>query len=204
MAFQSVPDTVQVAIEAQYLGEPCVNTLHFEATGTYDLTAAQSLAALIVSDWAAGFMAVWSSNQYIFESVSVRGLEFVNDFQWTESAGNVAGGAAADPLPGNAAWVVKFISGLTGRSARGRNYISGLSSAVVNGNTLAATAAAAIVDTYEQISADAAVLGWSHVITSRFTSGAARPVGVNFPVAAVTYSDLDMDSMRRRLAGRGA
>lgn len=204
MAFQSVPNTVILAIEGEYLGEPCVNTLHFEATGTYDLTAAQALAALVVTDWLAGFMSVWMSNQYIFASVSVRGLELVNDFQWTEPAGNVAGAAAADPLPGNAAWVVKFISGLTGRSARGRNYISGLSSAGVNGNQLAATAADAIVATYEQISADAAVLGWSHVITSRVTGGVARPVGVNFPVAAITYTDLDMDSMRRRLAGRGA
>lgn len=204
MAFQPVFQTVQVAIRAQYLGESCVNTLNFQAAGAYDLAAAQSLAVLVGTDWLAGFMAEWLSPEYVLNEIHVRGLENLNDFEWTEGMGNVPGGATGNAKPGNVAWAVKFISGLTGRSARGRNFISGWTDTGVVGNSIGADTAADVVATYEAISEDAAVLGWTHVVTSRYTEGVKRTSGVNFPIAAITYTDLFVDSQRKRLAGRGA
>jgi len=121
----------------------------------------------------------------------------------TTGAGTL-GGFDGTSSPGNVAMAVSFRTGHAGRSYRGRNYISGIPVADVEGNGISPYWAAAIVAAFEGFITEAVSSGFAWVVVSTIAEGVLRELGVASPVIAAAVTDLAIDSMRRRLSGRGS
>lgn len=116
---------------------------------------------------------------------------------------SLAGDVVATSVQNNVALVASFRTDNRGRSGRGRNYIAGLPNNI--GDTVKTTVgkAAAIAAAYSALNSYLAPLGFEHIVVSNFTGGAARLAGLKQTVNEYIVN-VDYDSQRRRLAGRGA
>jgi len=120
-----------------------------------------------------------------------------------DSAAGTEGTLTSPSVPGNVTWCVKFLTGLTGRSYRGRNYIMGMTEDATVGNQMDAGRAAAFVANYEALLdlVDATDFTW--VVLSRVQNNVPLANAIGAPIINVGYTDLNLDSQRRRLTGRG-
>jgi len=116
----------------------------------------------------------------------------------------VTGGDPGASMPGNVALAVSFRTGLAGRSNRGRNYIPGVPRPWVAGNTVAGVWAGYLTTAYDSLITELVASEFTWVVVSRFTAGAVRALGVTNPIINSLVTDLAVDSMRRRLQGRGS
>jgi hypothetical protein len=124
--------------------------------------------------------------------------EYVVTPALTGTQGNTA-------LPGGTTVCVKWSTGLAGRSYRGRTFHIGLSSVHINGNQLGTSAQTFITAAYNALLPILAgggtvdklvVVSYCHLSTWR-TSAVVTPI----TGASV---DINLDSQRRRLTGRGS
>jgi hypothetical protein len=106
-------------------------------------------------------------------------------------------------MPLNVTLAIKRISGLTGRSARGRIFWSviPISGMQLDRNYVTQAWRDDAVAACNGLSVLGIGAGWLPVIVSRFSGGAKRPTGVTFPLTAYTTTDLRVDSQRNRLPG---
>jgi hypothetical protein len=121
----------------------------------------------------------------------------------------ITGGNVVAGLPGNVTASVKMLTGLRGRSFRGRSYFVGLGENQVTGNALVEATRDAIVDAYETLAASLIGEDWALVVLSLFSGvdeeghPIPRVAGVPTPITSFSM-DLNTDSQRRRLTGRGS
>lgn len=116
----------------------------------------------------------------------------------------VIGVDSQTPLSNNASFALKLATGLAGRSARGRWYVAGLTALHSNnGVTMGGAKASALVSALQTLINDLGGISMELCITSYRHNGAWRAEAVSYPVTGVSYTDLSIDSQRRRLAGRG-
>lgn len=115
------------------------------------------------------------------------------------------GGTVSAPMPNNVAWAVKKATGLTGRSYRGRWYVLGLGSNVFVSatQTIDTTTANTILAALNTLLSNLAAAGHTLGVVSYSSNGAWRTNGLFTPVTSFVYTDLILDSQRRRLPGRG-
>nr|CRY95242.1 hypothetical protein [uncultured prokaryote] len=202
MAFQSVPNCAEAVIRGVVNTIPVVNVLNFtKVGGSYNQTDIDALAA-VIDAWFADSIMGHTSNQVQYVETVVRGLENLNDYEAQNNDETTFGAVTAAPMPGQVTWVVKHLSGLTGRSARGRTYIWGIpvTSLQADENLISLAAAEDFVEGFDELPPLVAAAGWAHVIVSRFTGNAPRPTGIFFPVVSYAYTDLRLDTQRRRLS----
>jgi hypothetical protein len=108
-------------------------------------------------------------------------------------------------MPLGTAFCIKITSELAGRSQRGRLYMGGLDSQTLQGgsqqilSTFANNACVALHTLRQVFEAASQTM----VIVSYMKDGAWRTEGQKTTIRDFTYSDLNIDSQRRRLAGRG-
>jgi hypothetical protein len=69
----------------------------------------------------------------------------------------------------------------------------------VTGNSLSSTRADAIISAWETLDATLAASGWQIVVASKYTNGAPRVSAVKTRVTAYMYTDLNVDTQRRRV-----
>lgn len=204
MVFQPAPNTIEVNCRCTLLGERVENTLYFEVAGTPTLADVTGITNM-VDLWFTGDLLPLLSSAVVITEIYGRSLAAASapEFIDTSNAG-ADGGQAAAPMPGNVSWAVKFTTGLTGRSYRGRNFIFGLTEAQVTGNQLDGSQADLIVAAYENLIADAIAADATWVVLSRIQGGVVLANAIGAPIIGVGYTDLNVDSQRRRLAGRGS
>lgn len=132
---------------------------------------------------------------------SVSGLHREYTTGWT-----AAGGNANQCLTTGQACAIKLATGLRGRSFRGRIYWPGIPTNMITANTGQITAAyrdalAASINTLRtSLTADSAVD--TLVVVSYMANGLWRTTGLATTVTSAS-AHLNLDSMRRRLPGRG-
>jgi len=202
MAFQSVPNTAEMAFIFSADGNVMQNRINFECiTDPYDATLLANLATAgdlwVDSDY---LPAVSSDVQYL--RTEVRGLNDEFDLVVVEDANAGFGGTVSAVYPLNVSKAFTLRSGLTGRSARGRFYTVGMTAGhTVNGSrTLITTAYRdAFINALTSLISDAFVAGWVMVVTSRYHNGVKRTSGLNFAISQVGVSDMTTDSRRDRL-----
>jgi hypothetical protein len=123
----------------------------------------------------------------------------------------VAGTLGQPALPNNVSLAVSFRTDLRGRSFRGRNYIPALTEGQVVNSAVNQSVADDWADAYRAILTVVTNAPSPYVwaIATRFSGvdSDGKPIprvagGVQ-PVTAVVVTDLTVDSMRRRLPGRG-
>lgn len=204
MPFIPVPDTALVKIRALWDGQRVENTLYFtREVGSWNEALLTGLAAAIGTWWVTSMLPNLSA-AYIMNSIFVQNLdvefgEVAEDF----STSGEDGGQVSGSLPNNVSWVIKFLTGQSGRSFRGRNYIPGLTTAMVTGDYVALGFAEATKAAYEELLAPLfADTAWT--VVSRQQNLLPLAVGEATKVTSVGYTDLIVDSRRRRLPGRGA
>lgn len=201
MAFQPCPSVAKTAINGTYLGENCVLTMHWFASAAITPTNLTQLATSL-GGWVENFAIADLPQEYEFLSVEAKSLEAeIAPAALYNPIGSVTGLLSASPaLPGNNSLAIKFTTGLTGRSARGRNYWPGFIESEVVGNFVSTGRANAIVADYQElVGAGTFVAGWQFSVLSRVTSGEPRPFGVTYPITAISVGDYVVDSQRRRL-----
>lgn len=199
MAFQSVPNTAEAVINYVINGQPAINRINFESPGGYTQTEIDALAAVIDLAVDAYIMPlVMPAVNYLF--TKVRGLESAIDLEATNATSSGTGAASGTQQAQQQSYVVKLGTGATGRSARGRFYMPPTGSANLNSpRAVSSGYSNNCVDALADLLADAALAGWTGVITSRYTGGAARPTGVNRVITDIIASNLNIDTQRRRV-----
>lgn len=204
MAFVPIPDGVEVLIQSTLQGEKCYNTLYYTLAGSWGTAEMQALADELDIVWG-GFVAAWMPSTYTYERVLVtdKRSEFAAQVTADGDAGDggLTGGAV---VPNNCAIAVARRAGLTGRSTRGRVYVPVANTLLLGSdNTITTTFRDAVVDVFQAMDAAALTVDWIGVIVSRVQSGVPLTTAVVFTIAEWLVTDLVLDSMRRRLPGRG-
>ena len=116
-------------------------------------------------------------------------------------------GAGTGTIPSSACIAVRKSTATLGRAGRGRWYwpLTDLSELTSSGDQVTGTRAGAIVTTLQafQGSVESAVAGSEFGIVSYVSGGVQRGAGLFSRVTFWNVSDLNVDSQRRRLVGRG-
>lgn len=202
MAFQTVNDTAEVVLRYAMNGQYCTMTFYARKGGGYNQEALDDLAEAM-DGWAAANFIPTISNQGSYVGTFVKGLEFLNDQEAQNFTSAGAGTLTGQPLSNALAFAIKRRSIYTGRSARGRIYYP-LNSSHVAGNEdyVLSTEAEAIVDNLNLIRPLFSSILWEEVIVSRYSQGALRPVGITYPVVEYLFTDLEIDTQRRRMPSK--
>lgn len=208
MAFVPVADTAKLALLFTQFGQKLVNTMWFSKSGGWSASDLNSLC-VAVNSWVIAEMLPAQNDSVTFNGseavdMSSEGQEGVSVQQTAPNTGGLSIGS----FPGNVTAAIKFLTGFTGRSNRGRNYFVGLDAGSVTGDTIGAPAVASLLSIYDSLASYLVGLTAEHVVASLYSGidEAGHPVPrVAGVVHAVTSYAMDnlTDSMRKRLAGRG-
>jgi hypothetical protein len=203
--FIPAPNCASVELIYTTYGEICENTFSVQKGSPFTLSDLQDLRDLFITwdedYWEGGRV---SANNLI--RIRTKALDTnsspTEDYNLpTPNAGTIAGNS----FPLNVSFCLRLTTGFAGRSYRGRLYIPGVSpdSTGPTPNNLLLASATGYVALLEQLKTalDAADLTW--VVLSYRNDGAWRDEAVATPITGISYFDLNLDSQRRRLAGRG-
>ena len=203
------PDTVKIELlqENRWLGLAFAeNVIHVFKTGGWTLPSMTSIGNAVYSWWVTS----WRPNvsQYVYlTGIRVTKLDFQSDIVYSVPVpGSDHGNDGGQPLPPQTTFCIKFGSGLTGRSSRGRFFVFGLTSNYVAGIGLVSAGSAnawknSLVQLRDLYIPEES--GASLVITSYRNNKAWRTVAEPFLVTDISYTDLYLDNQRRRALGRG-
>lgn len=117
----------------------------------------------------------------------------------------LAGSVGQPPLPANVTFAVKWNTGLTGRSNRGRTFHVGITADMVLFNQINPSQRAMYLAMYTALLTKLAAGGTVDklAVVSYCHDGDWRPTAEINPVISCSI-DFNLDSMRRRLTGRGS
>lgn len=206
MAFQPAPAVAECVMRGVQFGQQTVNTLYFQKSTGTPWTAAEliDLAGTVDTGRRANIELhqgnEWIDNGVVATDISVVGGLQVESNLFAGSVGAIGGGCA----PGNVTFAIKFLTGHVGRSYRGRNFIPGIPDGYAGANVISSANAAQYVADYVALSNSALAEGFVHVIVSRIQGGVVPAVALVVPVTTIAYTDVNLDSMRSRLTGRGS
>lgn len=203
MAFQPVPDTVEVNMIFTQNGIIVQNVFYAERSGGYSLLLLEDLAAAVDAQW----QGTWRDQQpdeVAYLRTEVRGLATENDLIAIDDTSANNGTHVGDAMPNNVTLSVKKVSGLTGRSARGRTYWIGVPRTELTAadeNEVEVAYVAEVVTSVDSIRiAIGGVSTWVPVLVSRFSNGVARSEGKTFPWIGTVSVNNRIDTQRGRLS----
>lgn len=202
-AFIKVNDTARVVFKYLAMGQTIENVFWFSRPGGYVTADLVELAEECGASWVTNLKPLILSIVQLVD-ITATDAEVQNGNQ-AQVAMSQFGSNANGPLetPGTT-FAIKFATARIGRSYRGRMYWPLLDTTHVNDGALAANHANALVAAVGNFFNDVqSVTGSFHVIASYQNDCAWRAEGVATPVTSYSYSDLNLDSQRRRLPGRG-
>lgn len=204
MPFVPVVNTVSVEFRTTWDGQQCENRIFVDLFTTPTQALCQAVANAGLTWWTGNMVAITPSTLALRE-VYVRDQSQLNGFQATATPTGALPGTLLSPsLPNNVSVCASIRTSFTGRSARGRWYFQGLTEGGVVGNTVDAGVLTSIDAALTNLASAIAALGWNWVIVSYISLGDPRPGGpVKFSVNNILFVDSTVDSMRRRLPGRG-
>lgn len=189
-----------------YFGQRCENTLYFRHAATAWTETELAAVGLALVNWWVTTMAIRTNNAVSLVQVDVTDLstQFGPKVQQAQSPPPIGSEVSAGE-PGNVSFCTTFSTGQRGRAFRGRNFFVGLSANFRSGNQVTGPFAAGLISAYDELLGTAFLpvgVGWVHV--ARVVNGVVQmPSALTVPVTAPVHADLNIDSMRRRLTGRG-
>ncbi len=206
MAFIPAVNTARVSAHFSQDGQQVENVFYVQkstALTTADLVA---LGSAYVTWWIANMRSFSAANLSLVEVV-VQDMTTISGTQIVFTTGLPVAGLSASPaLPNSITLAIKEITGLGGRSFRGRQYILGMTQVFLNSdqNTVTAGTLTTLAGAYNALlSAINAISGMAMVVASFFHLGAPRATAVLTPITSFAFADNVVDSQRRRLPGRG-
>lgn len=203
MAFQPATNCAEAIINWSGPGGLYANVLNFKFATAYDQGDIDALA-LAVDQAVGGAMLGLVGTVVTYVNTVVRGLTSSVDLEGVADDEAGAGTASGTSMPPNVAYCLSLRTGQTGRSARGRFYTVGVTSAhLASAVAVSTTYRDAWIAALEAVGSQAASDGWSWGVLSRQNNGIVLGTAVLRPITDVIGVDLNLDSMRRRLLGRG-
>jgi hypothetical protein len=203
--FIPVPLCASVEMIYSVNGEIAENQFHVTQATNFTLS---DLAALrtVVNNWDSAHWAALRSasvplNRIRTRALHVDGGPFEDYSLPTPRYGSQGSGVAA----GNVTWCIKKATTSAGRSYRGRWYIAGIPGTYfgADSNHIGATAGANVVAGLNTLIPALTAGGYTLVVVSYRHNKTCRSTGVVTTVSDFVAVDLNVDSMRRRLTGRG-
>lgn len=204
MAFIPIPNGIKVSLEFSWGSQTVVLTLGWQKGSAVTLTDLDNANSDAITWWN-DFLKADATTGMSLVRVNSTDLTTESSPSVYSSTGlPVAGTSAGNATPNNAAAVITFGTGSRGRSYRGRSYFCGIPYSALDSSTaFSPTYIAALASDYSAgLAAWASSHGLIHSVFSRFHNGVARTTGISTPVTSYSM-DANIDSQRRRLAGRG-
>jgi len=200
MAFQAVPDGIEVVFKAVQNGVPVVNVFNVKDTATHD--------AALLSEYCDAFAAWWRANlkpilnnSYVLNEITATSLALSTGPQHSLSLTSTnQGDLTGTQVAGNAALVISWRTTAIGRSFRGRTYIGGLDQlAMLTAQTVTSSFLTAISDAAAALLTAVSDVGGTLCVLSRFALKVARVTGLLTEIVSIIV-DQKVDSQRRRTA----
>jgi hypothetical protein len=203
MAFIPVPGACSIELIHEVQGQRCENIFYaHRVDGWSESELAQ--VGVIVADWYGVYGKQLTHTENSLSMIVLKDLSSADGATSVYQAGlPIAGVATGDPtLPLNVTAAVSFGTAKRGRSFRGRIYQIGMVISQVAGSQLTSTYRAALIAAYGALVT--AINGGDAVmsVVSRYANKAPRASGITTPITSVSV-DINTDSQRRRLIGRG-
>ena len=206
---QLTDKVISINVNGTLSGELAENIFYVEADAVVTLAMLEEVAG-ITAAWIADEQLPITTGGYTADKVVATdqttnpGLQFTN----IDNQGNIGGVTGTATLPGNCTFAVHRSTGLSGKAAKSRIYWPGIAQNQTSApGELSTVTANAFVDALEslRIALEAGTEAtYTYGYISRVLNGVERVSGLFVPVIGHTYTDLHMDSQRRRLPGRGA
>jgi len=200
--FIPAPDCCRVRMVYDYLGQQVENVVYFHKPSGFDAAALAALNAEISTSWNTT-LKLHQQTGLAFLFVESTALDVEAGAQNTLAIGG--NGVISGPgYPGSVTIAIKFATGLSGRSFRGRYYWPGIAESQATGNLLLTAVATAFVSDVQAFFANIeSALSIDHVVVSYCHDKAWRTTAVSTAVTDYLLVDNALDNQRRRLAGRG-
>lgn len=204
MAFCGYEQLAAVTLSYTYFQQVTANTLYFAGAVDWTQALLEELAEAVI-DWWQIECKPQLSDSLTLVSVEARDLGAIDSYVIEEQCTGDCVGDVTDPgLPGSIAMVIKFSTGLAGRSKRGRNYVMGWGETRVTGNEFVDPAAPDMVASYEALAGYAGTANsGTHVVFSRVGCDDIIAAGDIYPVTGYSSDGL-VHTQRRRLLGVGS
>lgn len=202
--FIPAADVAKLVMKYLIFNQQVHNVHYFSRSGGYDASALNDLVQAAKDSWLANFITLMSGEVTLMD-ITATDMSVEDGATSTVTVNTACTNAGAILQTIGNTLAVKFLTGLSGRSFRGRMYVPALFAANVNDGIVDTTLAGIWVDAitafFDDILADTAD---QHVIVSYQNDCEWRDNAVVTPVQAYNYTDRFLDSQRRRLTGRGA
>lgn len=203
MAFQQCPDVARFAMEYLWQGELAVNVFHVAYESPWTENDLDIVCSALM-DWFNNEAKSDVSSTVSLEVIRARDLstETGPQLDYTDGLPITATSAAAS-APNNCTFAVQWRTAKSGRSYRGRTFHIGLTTTKYSANQLTPANTTAFETVYNSLITAITTSGYTMVVLSRYANGTQRPSGVYEPITSCRINRT-LDSMRRRLPGRGA
>lgn len=194
------PNVCQVDMVYSHNGNVMENVYHVLGAASWNTTLMQNLAAYFVA-WEGDLACQQRSHEVQLDRVSVTDLTTQTSPRIDFTTGLPVVGLINElAYPSNVTIAIKKLTGLRGRSFRGRTYWIGLWQGVVSEDAMGAPALGNIVDHLNTMRSNlTSVNGGQLVVLSRRHANAWRAVAEATPVLSFVAVDAVPDSQRRRL-----
>jgi hypothetical protein len=200
MAFQTVPNGIEVVLEGVQNGIPVINVFNVKDSATHDDALLTTYCNTFNTWWLASMRPLLNES-FILNSIKATSLilstgpQHVTSYS-TGHQGLLTGGEGA----GNAALVISWRTASIGRSFRGRTYVGGLDAAAFDtAQQVTSGFATGIGNAAAALTAAVAAAGGALCVLSRFALGVARVAGLLTEITSI-ITDVKVDSQRRRTA----
>lgn len=204
MAFQPVPNAAEFVVRGTLYGEQVANTFYATHASGWGLTELQA-AADEVDTWFSTEVLPELQANYVYTGTFARDLRTAVGFQTSAIAGAGAGGNVSAGKPNNVTVAISRRSGLAGRAARGRIFLPGIAGDMLSTeNSITPTFQLLMETAFNLLRVAFDNVDWTEVIVSRTGPGASPTAAIVYTVIEYLIVDQVLDSMRRRLPGRGS
>lgn len=207
--FQPVDKTVEVAVQGTYIGQQVENKFYAKAVEAITSAMVVEIAD-IAAAWVGSHLLALLPPGYVHSRCIARDLTSEASFESVNSTqgGNAGTNTTSGGLPGNVTFAVHRQTVFSGKKQKSRLYwpamIAGYFSP--DADTVSSAAATGMVNAYEALRT--AILSgttatWSYGYVQRILNHVKLAAGNFIEVVGHSFTDLDSDSQRRRLKGRG-
>lgn len=202
MPFVPIPNTVRCELRFTQDNQQVANIFHVEKNEPLTVGDLNTIGGVFVTWWSG--MSSLIADDVTFREIDMRDQTSPGAIGILYNTGlPLSGSAGAFALPNHVTAAIKWGTGLTGRSYRGRTYHIGLTEAQVTKNQIVSTVVEDLLILYNELITDMVTAGYSLVVASRYANNAPRVTGVTTPILTAAFADVVVDSQRKRLPGRG-
>lgn len=208
MAFQAVPNTAEVVIKGTLNGELCINKLYVDCVAGMTPIIVEDVA-VFTDDWVAATWTDFVGSKFTYVSTTVRDLTVEASYETIADANTgVTGAGGSDTAPNNRTFAVHRKTAFSGKKQKSRIYVPSIpNAATTDPNHISSASAGEFVTAlgaWDTLVEDYAGATLRHGYAIRVRDGLPLATGIFQETIGWSFTDLILDSARRRLPGRGA